>query len=234
MGVGPQDRLGRILSDWLRDRADGKERERDDVISEHPELAEGLRARFEALEVFERGGEDAPIPNSIGKYRILRELGRGAMGIVYEAEQTDLGRRVALKLLSPVIATDAAAVARFAREAQAAGRLEHRNIAAVHEFGRDKGFTFYTMELIEGSSLHDRITEQRARATRSRSWGGAGCPRGSATASSVPRSTPASCTSWIWSPARSSCRRGRPTGRSSPSAARGTRASRSSRGTWPT
>jgi predicted Ser/Thr protein kinase len=166
MGAGPQDRLDRILSAWLRDRAEGQERPRAEVIAEHPELAEGLRARFEAFDVFERGGEDAPIPKRIGKYKILRELGRGAMGIVYEAEQTDLGRRVALKVLSPVIATDAAAVARFAREAQAAGRLEHENIAAVHEFGRDKGFIFYTMELIEGTSLHDRILEQRARPTR--------------------------------------------------------------------
>ncbi|MHC4817027.1 MAG: serine/threonine protein kinase [Planctomycetota bacterium] len=166
MGVEPQDRLDRILSDWLRDRAEGKEPPRADVLSAHPELAEGLRARFDALDVFEAGAEDTPIPKNIGKYRIVREMGRGAMGIVYEAEQTDLRRRVALKLLSPVIATDEAAVARFAREAQAAGRLDHPNIAAVHEFGRDKGFTFYTMELIEGTSLHDRINEQRVRPTR--------------------------------------------------------------------
>lgn len=166
MGVGPQERLDRILSDWLRARAEGKEPPRGDVLARHPDLADGLRARFDALDVFEGGGEDVPIPRSIGKYRILRELGRGAMGIVYEAEHTDLGRRVALKLLSPVVATDEAAVARFAREAQAAGRLEHKNIAAVHDFGRDKGFTFYTMELIEGTSLHDRIVEQRARPTR--------------------------------------------------------------------
>lgn len=164
--MGGQERLDRILSDWLRARTEGKELPRADVIAAHPELAEGLRARFHALDVFEAAAEQAPIPKTIGKYRIVREMGRGAMGIVYEAEQTDLQRRVALKLLSPVIATDEAAVARFAREAQAAGRLDHRNIAAVHEFGRDKGFTFYTMELIEGTSLHDRIQEQRLRSVR--------------------------------------------------------------------
>lgn len=164
--MGGQEHLDRILSDWLRARAEGKELPRADVIARHPDQAEGLRARFHALDVFEAAAQEAPIPKSIGKYRIVREMGRGAMGIVYEAEQADLQRRVALKLLSPVIATDEAAVARFAREAQAAGRLDHKSIAAVHEFGRDKGFTFYTMELIEGTSLHDRIQEQRARPTR--------------------------------------------------------------------
>jgi predicted Ser/Thr protein kinase len=164
MGATPEDRVNEILAQWLDEQREGGERDPAEVIREHPELAAELRARFEALDVlhglFEPGRPAAALPETIGRYRILRELGRGSMGIVYEAEQTDLQRQVALKVLSPVIANDAEAVARFSREAQAAARLEHRNIAAVHEFGHDEAFIFYSMELIEGPSLHDWIEKE--------------------------------------------------------------------------
>ncbi|MHC4340168.1 MAG: serine/threonine protein kinase [Planctomycetota bacterium] len=160
MAATPEDRLDRILSDWFRQK---ERQDPEELIREHPDVADELRERFDALRVFEPGSEGVAIPERIGKYRIVSELGRGAMGIVYEAEQVDLERTVALKVLSPVIASDAGAVARFYREAQAAARLEHRNIAAVHEFGRDHAYTYFSMELVEGQSLHEWILDRKSK-----------------------------------------------------------------------
>ncbi|MHC4930723.1 MAG: serine/threonine protein kinase [Planctomycetota bacterium] len=160
MAATPEDRLDRILSDWFRRK---ERQDPEELIRKHPDVADELRERFDALRVFEPDSEGVSLPERIGKYRIVSELGRGAMGIVYEAEQVDLERTVALKVLSPVIASDAAAVARFYREAQAAARLEHRNIAAVHEFGRDHAYTYFSMELVEGQSLHDWILDRRTK-----------------------------------------------------------------------
>lgn len=93
------------------------------------------------------------LPESIGEYRIIRELGRGGMGIVYEAEQQSLGRRVAVKILPAGLAHDPAACERFQREAQAAAALHHTNIVPIFEVGEYEGLPFYAMQLITGESL---------------------------------------------------------------------------------
>ena len=90
---------------------------------------------------------------SIGDYRILRELGRGGMGIVYEAEQQGLGRRVALKVLAGQSAGGPKAIARFQSEARAAARLHHTNIVPVFDVGEDGECLYYAMQLIQGQSL---------------------------------------------------------------------------------
>ena len=98
------------------------------------------------------------VPQRIGEYDLVRELGRGGMGVVYEAMQASLGRRVALKVLaSGVLATDKQ-VRRFHREAKAAGRLHHTNIVPVFGVGESQGTHFYAMQLITGVSL-DRIVD---------------------------------------------------------------------------
>ena len=93
------------------------------------------------------------------KYKILRELGRGGMGVVYEAEDTKLKRRVALKFLPPELTGDREARERFVREAQAAAALEHPNICTVYEVDEADGQTFIAMSYIEGQSLKDKLKD---------------------------------------------------------------------------
>jgi serine/threonine-protein kinase len=96
-----------------------------------------------------------------GRYRVMRLLGRGGMGAVYEATQESLGRRVAVKILLPHLAERADAVMRFQREAQAAGQLGHANIVQTTDFGRSEdGSLFLVMDYLEGRSLADALQAQ--------------------------------------------------------------------------
>jgi serine/threonine protein kinase/Tfp pilus assembly protein PilF len=97
----------------------------------------------------------------LGDYRVLRELGRGGMGVVYEAEQISLGRRVALKVLPFAAALDAQQLQRFKNEAQAAAHLHHTNIVQVFGVGCDRGVHYYAMQLIDGQTLAAVIRELR-------------------------------------------------------------------------
>jgi serine/threonine protein kinase len=89
----------------------------------------------------------------LGDFELLRELGRGGMGVVYEARQVSLKRRVALKVLPPALGMSPQAKQRFEREAQAAAKLHHTNIVPVHAIGEHDGHHYYAMDLIEGQSL---------------------------------------------------------------------------------
>jgi WD40 repeat protein/serine/threonine protein kinase len=97
----------------------------------------------------------------LGDFRILRELGRGGMGIVYEAEQISLGRRVALKILPFAAMLDERQLRRFKNEAQAAAMLKHPNIVSVHGIGCERGIHYFAMELVEGQTLAEVIDELR-------------------------------------------------------------------------
>lgn len=99
------------------------------------------------------------IGRTISHYRILRLVGEGGMGQVYEAEDIQLKRKVALKILPPEVASNTERLQRFEREAQAVAALSHPNILGIHEFGSSDGIHFAVMELLEGTTLRERLSE---------------------------------------------------------------------------
>jgi eukaryotic-like serine/threonine-protein kinase len=145
-------------------------------VARHPEHAGPIRHLLPALErladlgrsgLREISGTAPPAvpgpdvaPRLLGDYRLLREVGRGGMGVVYEAEQVSLGRRVALKVLPPH-RVDPIRLRRFEREARAAGRLHHTNIVPVFGFGQEDGTSYYVMQFISGQPLDVVIDELR-------------------------------------------------------------------------
>jgi serine/threonine protein kinase len=103
-------------------------------------------------------------PNEIGwlgRYRILRPLGAGGMGVVFECEDTDLKRRVALKVLRPALAASASSRKRFLHEGQAAAALVHDRVVPIHHVGEDRGIPFLAMPLLVGETLEDRLLREK-------------------------------------------------------------------------
>ena len=105
----------------------------------------------------------AELAAPLGDFRIVREVGRGGMGVVYEAEQISLRRRVALKVLPFAATMDPRQLQRFQNEAHAAAQLHHTNIVPVHYVGCERGVHFYAMQFIEGHTLASVIAELRRR-----------------------------------------------------------------------
>jgi WD40 repeat protein len=149
----------------------GERPELQEYIERLPEMADEIREMFPALVEVEQVEADArddalqqqqraiPYLGQIGDYRILREVGRGGMGVVYEAEQISLGRRVALKVLPGQASGNRVVQERFRREARAAARMHHTNIVPVFEVGHDGDVRFYAMQFIDGQGLDAVITE---------------------------------------------------------------------------
>jgi hypothetical protein len=148
-------------------------------LDAHPEHAVELRRLYPALQLladFSRSGvanlppdglEPVPVLGTpLGDFRLVREIGRGGIGVVYEAEQLSLGRSVALKVLPFASTLDAQQLQRFKNEAQAAAHLHHQSIVPVFATGCERGVHYYAMQFIDGHTLAWFIAELRARAER--------------------------------------------------------------------
>jgi serine/threonine protein kinase/WD40 repeat protein len=152
-----------------------------DYTDRYPEIADEIRDLFPALLVMENlkpADEEQPLvdasgpsqqqPTQLGDYRIIREVGRGGMGIVYEAEQISLGRHVALKVLPRQLLLDWRQKQRFDREARAAAKLHHTNIVPVFGNGEQDGLNYYVMQFIQGRGLDQLLDELRQMPSRLR------------------------------------------------------------------
>jgi serine/threonine protein kinase/Flp pilus assembly protein TadD len=171
------DSVNPVLEDLLEEIASriqaGEPLDIETFAAAHPEHADLLRRVLPTMgalaDLARHSGEaDASalaageLPrNSLGDFRILGEVGRGGMGIVYEAEQLSLGRRVALKVLPFAATMDSRHLHRFKNEAHAAAQLHHTNIVPVYYVGCERGVHFYAMQYIEGHSLAEVIAELR-------------------------------------------------------------------------
>ena len=150
--------VSRILADFVERRSAGADLDAEELLRAHPEVADELRQGLEALDVLELGdGTTLPLPEQLGEYRIVREIGRGGMGVVYEANQKSLNRRVALKVLSTGLGLTTKAVMRFKREAEAAAKLHHSNIVPIYSTGDEGRIPYYAMELVDGMSLKEHL-----------------------------------------------------------------------------
>jgi WD40 repeat protein/serine/threonine protein kinase len=154
----------------------GRKPDRQAFLARHAEIAGALAKCLDGLEfvhaaaprlsLFGKGvavatGDEIRPSAAVGDYRIVREIGRGGMGIVYEAEQLSLGRRVALKVMPFAAAMDVKQLQRFRIEAQAAAHLHHQNIVPVYGVGCERGVHYYAMQYIEGQTVAALIHELR-------------------------------------------------------------------------
>jgi serine/threonine protein kinase/predicted Zn-dependent protease len=170
---GSMDALvGQAANEFLEELEHGGDPHIDDYVRRYPDIGSVLREVLGVLEAMRPPRED-PVQavvgpagpdrglGRLGDFHILREIGRGGMGVVYEAEQLSLGRRVALKVLPAAAAMDAKRLQRFRNEAQAAAHLHHQNIVPVHAVGRFGSMHYYAMQYIEGQTLGALIRDLR-------------------------------------------------------------------------
>ncbi len=146
--------LAAALDRYLGEMQAGRKPDRAAFLAAHPAVAVQLDQCLAGIEFIHLA--TAPTtdqPQLLGDFRILKEIGRGGMGVVYEAEQRSLGRRVALKVLRYGAASDAEAMQRFEQEAKTVAALHHTNIVPIFAVGCEQGVHYYAMQFIEGRSL---------------------------------------------------------------------------------
>ncbi len=167
------DPLDQLVEDYLDRRRRGDHPTPAEYAARYPALGTRILELFPALELMERlkptaedhagmsgdarvvmaSGDPRDRPESLGDYSLLRELGRGGMGIVYEAERASLKNRVALKVMHTRFRADRAYVRRFQTEARSAAKLHHTNIVPVFDYGEEDGVCYYAMQYIDGVGL---------------------------------------------------------------------------------
>ena len=184
------------LDEYLAALEAGQKPDRQGFLSRHAEIAGALGECLDGMEALHEASSSSPQAGprwsardewhpgaALGDFHILREIGRGGMGVVYEAEQISLGRRIALKVLPFALTLDPKQLQRFKNEARAAAQLHHQHIVPVYYVGSERGVHFYAMQYIEGQSLAEVIRELRQLAARD------GTPAFAAAADRSPEST---------------------------------------------
>ena len=161
--VSYEDELTRVLAAYRAEVEAGRPVDPEEWVTRHPDIAERLRSCLKGLHLVEQfagsigagaldrqPGADGP---TLGEFRLVRQLARGGMGVVYEAVQVPLGRRVAVKVLPFGAAIDPRRLARFRVESQAAALLQHPHIIPVYSVGTEGGVHYYAMQLIDGMTV---------------------------------------------------------------------------------
>ncbi len=142
-----------ILGSYLDRLNSGEDLDFEKIRREHPDLASELIEKLHFFqEIGPRPSNGSPL-GTLGDYTLRRQIGRGGMGVVYEAWQNSVDRQVALKILPAGVAADERALQRFVREAKTAAQLNHQNIVHVHGMGVEENTPYYTMEYVEGETL---------------------------------------------------------------------------------
>jgi WD40 repeat protein/serine/threonine protein kinase len=165
-------RLARALEACLSAMEAGREVDPQRLAAAHPAIAEDLQSCLQVLRLAGRvvgtssaraiSEDDDPMPaQRLGDFRIIRQVGRGGMGVVYEAEQISLRRSVALKVLPFASSLDFLQLQRFQTEAQVAAQLHHTNIVPVFSVGCERGVHYYAMQYIEGQTLAALVRDLR-------------------------------------------------------------------------
>ncbi len=170
VGSATDEHVMELLEQYLAAAHTGRAPDRESFVAGHPEVADKLRVALVGCDFVRRAGQelaeavgDGPAAprETLGDFRIVREIGRGGMAVVYEAEQISLGRRVALKVLPFAAVLDDRQLQRFKHEAQAAALLHHTNIVPVYSVGTERGVHYYAMEFVEGRTLGAVVQELR-------------------------------------------------------------------------
>ncbi|MFO0897683.1 MAG: protein kinase [Pirellulales bacterium] len=178
-------RLAELLEELTRQVQSGQEAALEEILARHPDHADEIRRYLPALRSLAEfdastlgpAGSTSGLPEGgrglLGDFRLLREVGRGGMGVVYEAEQLSLGRRVALKVLPFAAMLDERRLQRFKNEAHAAAVLHHPHIVPVYGVGCERGVHYYAMQLIDGCSLAEALAERASESAAPASVGSA-------------------------------------------------------------
>jgi hypothetical protein len=168
-----QHRLAEILDAYMTQSERGEHVDRESLLKQNPELATHLRRYLEGIEFLQlaadelntsdtTNGHDVLLDNQqLGDYRLIKEIGHGGMGVVYEARQLSLDRRVAIKILPFAAVLHQKQLARFTREAQAAAQLHHPHIVPVYAVGCERGVHYYSMQYIDGQTLECALSQSR-------------------------------------------------------------------------
>ncbi|MCA9036799.1 MAG: protein kinase [Planctomycetaceae bacterium] len=174
MSSDNDDKLGPMMDEFLSRKRKGEYPSLSEFVQRHPELENEIRELFPAIAMMEQAEVSEPPHrhagvmtsngkklNRLGDYRIIREIGRGGMGVVYEAIQESLGRHVAIKLLPWQVTPGDTQARRFQREARIAASLHHTNIVPVYGVGYADSIHFLAMQFIHGQSLNSVLQELR-------------------------------------------------------------------------
>ncbi|NUP96284.1 MAG: protein kinase, partial [Planctomycetaceae bacterium] len=161
---GAVDQVEALVAELLERLANGERDALEALCTAHPEFAGELRVRMSALREMNLVPADAAamaFPERLGEFRLVRRLGSGGMGVVYEAVQESLGRTVALKLIRPEHLYFERSRERFRRETEAVARLSHPGVVSIYTVGEAQGTPYFAMELIHGATVAQALEQVR-------------------------------------------------------------------------